>query len=341
MTNTMVDAEHLEVPTPPEWDLKRPGPESAVQLAAPREVKPNGEEADSSTTDPASEVQDVHAPATERLRVPDEPSGYRYPGRNFNWWDALALTTVQGTYLVIEHTQDAPDGVSWSLEVPFDRSFRDWIVAGTRERRERADRFSDYFWYGSNVYPFAATLIIPLVRGSNLNAPLQMSLVNLQAMAATTLIVRMPHKWIGRLRPNSLGCAEDDEYSEKCGSSNQLASFPSGHTQVAMTGAGLSCAHHIHGKLLGHPVADALVCGAAVAAGGSVGYFRMRGDRHWLSDTIIGAALGFGIGYGIPTLFYYHPFWEKGAAKDRNTGFSIMPIVTSNGGGVTVVGVMD
>ncbi len=296
-----------------------------------------------------SDLQDAFAPPVPYQAPP--PSGYQYPGRNFGWWDAGAAALTQGLYYVVEYTQEGPERADWKSALFLDRPVRDAIVAKTRKRREAADRASDYLWYTSIVYPFLSATIVPLVRGSDWRPPVMMNLINMQAFVATGLIVRMPHKWIGRMRPNYYGCKEEgDEYDAQCGSKSQRVSFPSGHTQVAMTGAGLTCAHHIHGALLGNPIADAAACGAGVAAASAVGYLRMRADRHWLSDTIVGAGIGFAIGYGIPTLFYYHPFWEsdekRAEKKDQQTGVLVLPFASPgpgglSGGGLSVVGVVD
>ncbi len=303
------------------------------------EEKPNGV--------PAGERDDDQFSPPQPFRLPP-PQGYQYLGRSFGWWDAAALVTIQGLFYVVEYTQDAPDRAHFTAPLPaVDTPFRDLTLASTRKRRESADEASDYLWYASIAYPFASTAIVPWFRGSDWRPPVMMNLINLQAFVVSGLIVRMPHKWIGRTRPSVIGCEEEgEEYSAKCGAPSQLASFPSGHTQIAMTGAGLSCAHHIHGDLFGNALADAAGCGAALAAASAVGYLRMRGDRHWLSDTIVGAGIGFAIGYGIPTLFYYHPFWEgseeraarKRKEESRETGFMVLPIATPSSGGLSVVG---
>ena len=64
-------------------------------------------------------------------------------------------------------------------------------------------------------------------------------------------------------------------------------SFPSGHTIMAFTFAAVVGTHYK--KTIWVPV---LVYSLAAAEG----YSRMRTDKHWASDVLVGAALGYGIG---------------------------------------------
>lgn len=64
-------------------------------------------------------------------------------------------------------------------------------------------------------------------------------------------------------------------------------SFPSGHTIMAFTFASVIGTHYK--KTIWVPI---LVYSLAAAEG----YSRMRADKHWASDVLVGAALGYGIG---------------------------------------------
>ncbi len=81
-------------------------------------------------------------------------------------------------------------------------------------------------------------------------------------------------------------------------------SFPSGHTTVAFAAASSLSAS------IDHPAATVLLYGAATltAAG------RIYSDRHWLSDTFLGAAIGTACGYGVAHL---HDPEENGGSSLR------------------------
>ncbi len=217
-----------------------------------------------------------------------------------------------GAFYAVE-TKDGPTHATWTRPVAgLDTPFRTWMVGRTRQARESADEASDYLWYVSVAYPVADVVIAAPVVHRNATMTYERSLMNLQAFSVVSLWSRTFHKTVGRARPNTRGCAsEGTEYDAQCGSRFQFYSFPSGHAGVSMTGAGLSCAHHLHGHLYGNSLADGAACATAVSVAATVGALRITADRHWMSDSLIGAGLGFATGYGLPTLLYYHPFWRR------------------------------
>ncbi len=84
-------------------------------------------------------------------------------------------------------------------------------------------------------------------------------------------------------------------------------SFPSGHTIMAFTFASVIGTHYK--KTIWVPI---LVYGLATAEA----YSRMRSDKHWSSDVLVGAALGYGIGTFVVN-------------QDR-CKIKVLPIVSSN-----------
>jgi membrane-associated phospholipid phosphatase len=237
--------------------------------------------------------------------------------RRFGLWDYVGTAATLGAFYVVEATMSGPTKSDWNEPLPLDRPFRDFITADTRQARGRADTYSDFFWYASVAYPVAASLVVPPLRGKGgADMSFQLTLMNLEAFAVVSLLTRLPHKTIGRRRPNGIGCDADPEYSEQCGRPAQNVSFFGGHTAVSSTGAGLACAHHLMGHLYGDEAADTVACGAALAAAQAVSVFRMAADKHWLSDNIIGSLVGFSVGFGMPTFLHYKPFWRPKRAPD-------------------------
>jgi membrane-associated phospholipid phosphatase len=247
--------------------------------------------------------------STSRALAADEAEELG-PFRRFGVWDYVATGVVSGGYYLVELTQDGPRGADWTGPLPLDRPVRDAFAANTRRARDAASSISDGFWYASVAYPVLDAAITPALRTRAPFVSWHMTMMNFQAFMTVSLLIRMPHKWIGRQRPDAIGCADDASYTRHCGNEGMFVSFPGGHVAVSMTGAGLSCAHHVHGKLYGSALADGLACGTALGAATTVGYFRMRADAHWLSDQLVGIGAGLFAGYLVPTLLYYHPFWS-------------------------------
>jgi membrane-associated phospholipid phosphatase len=98
------------------------------------------------------------------------------------------------------------------------------------------------------------------------------------------------------------------------------ASFASGHAAAAFAAAGAfgTIAH-----LRGGSAVPVYAAGFAAAAG--VGYLRVAGDRHWLSDVAAGAALGTAVGVAAPLLLH------------RRSGSSASPVSISAGPGVATL----
>jgi PAP2 superfamily protein len=277
--------------------------------------------------------------------VAGNPGPWDPSWRRFGVWDYAGTAATLGAFYLVE-SMSAPTKSHWNGPILLDKPFRNFIVASSREGRSRADDLSDIFWYVSVAYPVAASLAVPPVRGKGGAAmSWQLTMMNLEAFAVVSVLTRLPHKTIGRKRPNTVGCEDDPNYSDQCGSPAQIVSFFGGHTAVSMTGAGLACAHHLNGHLYGSPTADAIACGAAVAAGQMVSIFRLQADKHWLSDNLTGTLVGFGVGFGMPTFLHYHPFWrsknaEPDTASKASPGFamSILPVLGPGSAGAAVGG---
>ena len=67
---------------------------------------------------------------------------------------------------------------------------------------------------------------------------------------------------------------------------------------------------------------------------------RVMADRHWASDTLFGAAVGFGTGYGLPWLLHYRARSDSGGADDQGTHMAVVPFGDQRAIGLTFVGVI-
>jgi hypothetical protein len=93
-------------------------------------------------------------------------------------------------------------------------------------------------------------------------------------------VVTMSLRYVfGRERPYRADGAWDFEMLQ---TSNEIQSFPSGHTTVAFTVAS------VLSDRIAHPAATAVLYSAATLTGLS----RIYLDRHWTSDVFLGAAIG-------------------------------------------------
>jgi len=280
--------------------------------------------------------------ATGGARSEDFESRYAPEWRRFGLVDYAATAGVLAGYLAFELGTDTPGGARWTTVLPLDRPARRLLVAPRRSERERADRVSDVLWYSLVAYSVADAAAAPIVRGWNFDASWQLTMMNVQSYAVASLLVRVPHKLLGRSRPLVEDCKEDSTYSPHCESPARFVSFPGGHSAISTTAAGLVCAHHLFGELYGNVAMDALTCTAAIFATSVVGVARIRSDKHWLSDQVPGMAIGFGAGFVLPALVYYRGTprrtTQRSASRDRATAsVLVLPSWSSETLGLTVL----
>lgn len=103
-----------------------------------------------------------------------------------------------------------------------------------------------------------------------------------------------------RERPYLHAMTDPEAKQRRIDEGDTLTSFPSGHTTAtfAMAAAGGTIA-----TLRGYRLAPLVwIVGGALAL--TTGYLRMAADRHYFTDVLAGAAVGTGMGIGIPLLFH-------------------------------------
>ena len=202
----------------------------------------------------------------------------------------------------------------WTGGILFDEAVRGALREHTRRALGAARFTSDLTVLTSLTWTVSIdSLAVPLLRQRSEIAA-QLTLMNVEAFAISSLITNSMFKVIGRARPSYQDCERDPYFDSLC-HLNDTSSFPSGHTSSAFTAAGLSCAHHLHLNLYGDRRADVLACAGSLALASVTGTLRMVGDRHYLSDVLVGAIIGFGVGYGVPTLLHY----DKGSRVTEAT----------------------
>ncbi len=236
-------------------------------------------------------------PAWPRFR----PSEYVLTG--------VAGTASLGIYLGIRN----PDPPHWTGGILFDEAARNALRLTTRKELGTARFSSDVFALSTVTWAVGLdSLTVPLARRKSEVAG-QLVLMDAEAYAISTLITNSMFKLVGRARPSYADC-ENDPYFDSLCHINDTSSFPSGHANFSFTAAGLSCAHHLHLALYGNRAADILACTGTIALASVTSGLRVFGDRHYVSDVLVGAMIGFGVGYGVPTLLHY------GQARDPSDG---------------------
>jgi membrane-associated phospholipid phosphatase len=172
---------------------------------------------------------------------------------------------------------------------------------------ETAKKISDFPFYGSFALPFTL-LLNENVRG---NAG-QVFGLYVQTMAVTGALFTMSSGLNPRTRP--LVYSPDVDYSEKS-RANARNSFYAGHTTAA-AGASFFFAKVFHDFNPDSPARPFVWAGAA-AVPAAVGYYRLKAGKHFLSDNLLGYAIGAATGILVPQLH----------KKNNNSGLSINPTI--------------
>jgi membrane-associated phospholipid phosphatase len=136
---------------------------------------------------------------------------------------------------------------------------------------------------------------------------------------------------VGRARPSYEDCQKDPRFVG-C-TTSPTASFPSGHTAEAFAAAGMSCANHLYVPIYYYRSLDVLACVRDVTLATTESLLRVIGDRHYMTDVLAGATIGFSIGYFLPTLLHY-----RARGKAMALSWTVSPIVSHRSSGLLLVG---
>jgi len=225
-------------------------------------------------------------------------------------------------------TRDQP---RWSGGILFDDAARSALRVESPAARDRVRTLSDVTAFSALVWAVGVdSLLVPLARNSG-SVAWQLTLIDAESFALSTLVTTTMYKTIARARPSYADCQRDPSFDPLC-NGGATASFPSGHANIVFTAAGLSCAHHAHIALYGGGFADGLACGGTIALASTTAAFRVMGDRHYVSDVLVGAAIGFGTGFAVPMLLHY-------AVPSHGGAVTIAPMRGAATEGLVIAGV--
>jgi membrane-associated phospholipid phosphatase len=146
------------------------------------------------------------------------------------------------------------------------------------------------------------SIIVPLARGSP-GVAWQLLMMDAESFTLSSIVVTTLYDTVGRARPAYEDCKNGASTIACTGT--MTASFPSGHINEAFTAAGLSCAHHLWAHVYGNRFADIFACSRDLGLATTEALLRVMGERHWMSDVVVGSAVGFAFGFGLPTLLHY------------------------------------
>lgn len=287
------------------------------------------------------------APDTPAPPAAISPDGSMMSGKKLRWeyprfstaeWVATAL--FGGLALGMQFVSPAQPYLKGGLLV--DDDVRDALAVTDPEDQRTVRSVSDVLLTLLTAYPYLVDSLLVAAWGrQSPSAGWQMALINMQVMAVTVGITSVAKVAVSRTRPYDDTCGDERaETLHDCEGSRRHKSFFSGHASMAFASAGVTCMHHMYLGLYGSRGADIGACAAAYGAATATGVLRIVGDQHYLSDVVVGAAVGTITGLGLPWVLHYRHGKSGRPRSGRSNGVvdaSIVPLAN----GLALSGIFD
>ena len=214
---------------------------------------------------------------------------------------------MAGSLLILDI--EKPTTTRWVGGVFLDGPIRDLLKVNSLRGRESARKVGDTLALTVLAYPFFVDAIadVWLSKGDPWVAS-QISLISSQSLFLSAFITLGVKHLISRERPFQQECGNDPNYDGKCSQGESRLSFFSGHASLSFTAAGLVCAHHENFDLWGGMTPCYVAIGMATGATVS----RAMADKHYASDLVIGAMVGWFSGYTLTKWLHYREKKSKG-----------------------------
>lgn len=263
-------------------------------------------------------------------------------------WSLLGISVVAAAPRTAGAQESAADvGASgpstgrWRGGVLLDEDARGALLAPSLDGRELAATVSDALIVALLAQAaLVDALWAPLTRGPA-ERVWQGELALGFALGVTMILGEAVKSAVGRARPFERRCVEGSQLPE-CQDPDRFASFYSLHSAVAFTSAGFSCAMHLEHGLHGDGGADLAACSASLVGASVVGLLRVVADRHYLSDVLVGAAIGFLVGYAVPALLVGSRSAQAEPDPRAGPQVAVLPLASPSPGGgmygITVAG---
>jgi membrane-associated phospholipid phosphatase len=237
-------------------------------------------------------------------------------------WDLGLTLGVGGAWILTETLKGylAPDACRWCEGNAFDDGVR-----GALRWDDTAAADAISYVLGFGLLP-ALMLGVNAASARDAGAAVQGAedlLLVVEAVAFASALNQTTKFLVGRERPFVHALDDEEKLLTDKPSDNNL-SFFSGHTTLAFAAAvsGATVA-----TLRGYDTAPYLwVIGGLMAL--TTGYLRIAADRHYLSDVLVGAALGSLVGWAVPWLHQASVWGDEDSETTERTSFMLGPPVS-------------
>lgn len=220
-------------------------------------------------------------------------------------------------------------GARWRGGILFDEPMRDVFRIGTHDGRETAARVSDIVLAATVVNAFMLDAFAIPLANDDPQLALDASVAYSLALGMTLVLGELVKEGVSRARPYERYCDEDPN-APGCGNDDAFASFYSLHSGVAFTNAGFSCSMHLERHLYGDMGADGASCATSLVMATTVAALRVAADRHYITDVLVGSAIGMVVGYLVPVFMVPE---HRSDADVATPGTIVMPLFSPGADG--------
>jgi membrane-associated phospholipid phosphatase len=223
--------------------------------------------------------------------------------RRVGWTEATVIGGAAAALAGVHYGLGRPPNARWVGPILVDDAVRNAMLANDDNGISLAAAASDVLLLSLMSWSVVIDSVgVAGLANDDWDSALQTSTIAVQSQALNALATTALKYVIGRRRPGFGRCYDAPDSHADCAKRPNV-SFPSGHTSSAFTGAGLMCAMRRSVVYFGR-TADRVTCFTAMAMATATGLLRVASNNHYLSDILAGAALGFTMGWVLPTLVY-------------------------------------
>jgi membrane-associated phospholipid phosphatase len=180
--------------------------------------------------------------------------------------------------------------------VLFDALVRRFLRIRTASGRKRAARVSDVLLWTLSSWAVLDALVVAGLVHRHGDVAAHLVTMDALSLGVTGSIVMLTKKIIGRERPHVT--PETERHPE------DNLSFFGGHAAMTFTGAGLVFLQHRHLPLYGGGTRELVVGTIALSLAAVTALLRVAADKHYLSDVLVGSAIGVVSGLIVPLIVF-------------------------------------
>jgi membrane-associated phospholipid phosphatase len=231
---------------------------------------------------------------------------WRDAWEEFRWWEYVGSGSLLAASVTLRFAVAPSLEPTWTGGILFDEAVYEATRVEGQSAYDTWVLLGDIPFYASLAFPTLDVLVSAGLVHGDWKVASQLFLMNVEAYSVVAALLWIPHTFIRRERPYAPDCVDGvDALRGECDSADMNRSFPGGHVAIVSTAAALTCTHHTQLPLYGHPAADGAICGAWIGAAVLTFMSRTASSKHYLTDNLVGATIGFLAGWLLPMALHY------------------------------------